>query len=100
MAVMADSTPGLNEPVSPDELDAFQAEVGLEGFDNVIFVDGDVETEDGVEVWDSFIDANQDFTWGNGIPMVFRKNMTIGVIAGTYDWDTYPLETIQTYLAQ
>ncbi len=96
----ADTNPGQNDTISPDELDDYQAEVGLDGYDNVVFTDGDSETSNGTHVWNSFVDGNQDLVFGSGIPIVFRKNMTIGAINGTYDWDTYPLSDIQSFLEE
>ncbi len=79
-------------------MDAFQEDKELM-YDNVIVVDGDVDSTVGYYVWDQFV-KNNPYTYSYGIPMVYRKDMTIGIISGTYEWSEYPLSDIQDYLAE
>ncbi|MDJ0763216.1 MAG: hypothetical protein QNJ97_09535 [Myxococcota bacterium] len=102
IARTADTVPGdWDTPVEPDDLDELMVKNDLDGYDNVVFLDGDFQTPNGEGVWDSFINSNEDdFYYTAGIPMVFKKDMTIGIISGTYEWDSYPLSEIQDYLAE
>ena len=98
MARSNDSNPGSVEPVSPEELDQWQAEKGMGDCERCLFLDGDSETAMGDTVWNNFKNAilqngiSDQVT--NGIPMVIDETMTIRAISGTYEWSTYPLDTI------
>ncbi|MCP4602431.1 MAG: hypothetical protein GY847_18265 [Proteobacteria bacterium] len=87
------------ETVEPRELRTWKAQKGMGDCDKCIFLDGDVET-DGPAVWDKFVKANPSFNYTGGIPVIIDKNMIIREISGTYEWDQYPLETIEQLLEE
>ncbi len=89
---------GSSQTVTPAELDDFQEQNNLDGYANVFFADGDTQTSNGTQVWNAFVNNNTAFYYTAGIPMVFKKDMTMGIISGTYEWDQYPLSQIQQYL--
>ncbi len=90
---------GTNYPVEPEDLIQWKADKGLGDCPNCVFVDGDLNSG-GFATWDKFVNANPDFYYTAGIPMVIDKTMTIREISGTYEWDTYPLSTIQELLSE
>jgi len=62
-------------------------------------LDGDAETVGPVE-FQKFVAANPGLSISEGIPMIIDKEMKIRAIAGTVDWDEYPLATILECLAE
>lgn len=86
-----DSGIGSNNPVSPQDLDRFQAQKGI-SCPNCLFLDGDRDSG-GFPVFDKFVDANP-YRYTAAVPMVLNKKMEIMEISGTYDWQYYPLDTI------
>ena len=94
-----DSGIGSEESVEPDELREWKAAKGLGNCDFCYFLDGDKATG-GYEVWDKFVNANTQFRYTAGIPMLIRHDMTIREISGTYEWNEYPFDILQEIIAE